>query len=219
MADLTGLGRIHIPDNRRMAYPMAAPEPIRAYRNHLLHGPVNDQGATPHCVAHSFEHLLRFLPIVNARKAGFEIDKLALYNAAQALDPWEGSAYDGTTVDAGAKALRAMGYISGWTWAFDAETVAAHVLEIGPVVVGTTWTMGMFAPDRDGYLHPDGPSVGGHAYTIKGAHLDKGCFYLTNSWGPEWCNGGHAKISFADMDALLRDNGEACAPIEIDVEG
>lgn len=51
MANLTGLGRLHIPDERRRMFPMAAPSTQRVYRNHLLHGQVNDQGATPHCVA------------------------------------------------------------------------------------------------------------------------------------------------------------------------
>lgn len=62
----------------------------------------------------------------------------------------------------------------GWTWAWDAAPVARHVLEIGPVAVGTQWTTGMFAPDKDGFIHPDGAQAGGHAYVIKGVHMKKG---------------------------------------------
>ena len=85
---------------------------------------------------------------------------------------------------------------------------------MGPVVVGTYWYRGMFKPDRNGIIRPTGGIVGGHAYVINGVDKSKKLFRIKNSWGKNWGINGHAYISFADMEKLMKQNGEICIAIE-----
>ena len=222
---MSGLGRIHIPDARDKRFPMRAPRTQRTWRYWTVPGEVNDQGNTSHCVGHSCEAWLRAYPIVNAYPD--RLDPADIYHAAQKVDQWPGEAYEGTSVRAGMDTLRSWGFVERYTWAWDVGTIAAHLLEVGPVVVGTTWTYGMFTPDRWGYIHPDGGSAGGHAYLLVGCNRKRknpdgtrGAFRLQNSWG-NWGDPrpnsapGRAWISFADMQTLMDDYGEACAAVEI----
>lgn len=183
---------------------------------------VLDQGDTSQCVAYSATKFLLTHPIVNRPSVSCE----DLYNRAQKLDEWSGEDYDGTSVNAGMKALRDLGFISGWTWAFDVETVVRHLLEVGPVCLGTDWTNDMFNPDTKGYIHPTGHLSGGHAYLAVGVNRSRknpdgslGAIRILNSWGPNWGDNGRAWLSFKDLEILLRGMsgwpGEAAAPTEV----
>mgnify|MGYP006891290300 CR=1 FL=1 len=84
-----------------------------------------------------------------SRKGGVApFDTTFLYNEAQKIDQWPGEDYDGTSVRAGAAVLKSKGYISGYNWAWDVETVVNALLTLGPVVVGTWWTYDMFFPNE-----------------------------------------------------------------------
>lgn len=185
-----------------------------------------DQGNTPHCVAYAWTMLLMAGPTKNrARKRAELFDPTYtrdLYRRAQENDEWPGEEYDGTSVRAGAKCVQGDGYITGYAWGYDVATVAAHVLGSGPVVAGTYWFSGMWAPDAKGYVQAAGTIEGGHAYLVTGCNTkkanpdkSKGAFRILNSWGKDWGESGEAWISFADFSKLLREDGEACAPKEI----
>lgn len=217
-----GLGRLHIPDERDANFPMSAPEPTRTFRNWMVPGGISDQGRTSQCVSYACEALLRALPVVNAHRKDLAIDKAELYFEAQKVDQWPGENYDGTSVRAGFKVLTQRGFIGRYTWAWDSGAIARHVLEVGPVVVGTVWTRDMFRPDSHGYIWPTGSAVGGHAYLITACNMrrknpDKteGAFRLQNSWGKDWGQGGRAWLTLGSMDKLIADHGEACAPDEL----
>lgn len=221
---LAGLGRRYSPDDRDRAFPMRAAKSERTFRNWLVPGPVADQGSTSQCVAYSIEAWLRAHPIVNAHTPESRIDRVALYNEAQLVDEWEGE-YDGTSVRAGFKVLHRMGLVSSYRWAFDVGTTVHHLLSRGPVVVGTTWTLDMFMPDRHGYIRPTGRPMGGHAYLITGANTRRrnpdgtiGAVRMQNSWGPWWGpHKGRAWISLADMSVLIFDEGEVATADEVRV--
>ena len=56
--------------------------------------------------------------------------------------------------------------------------------------------------------------MGGHAYVINGIDTKKQLFRIKNSWGRNWGVKGSAYISFANMQRLIRENGEICLAVE-----
>jgi C1A family cysteine protease len=74
----------------------------------------------------------------------------------------------------------------------------------------------MFTPDEKGIIHPNAAqAVGGHAVLINGVNMVKKLVRIKNSWGRSWGDNGHCWLSFADLDALLKDNGEALIATEV----
>lgn len=146
------------------------------------------------------------------------------YRKCQEVDQWPGEepAYEGTSVRASMQQLVALGLASRYEWAFRIEPVVAHLLAHGPCIVGTTWTLDAFTPDRHGYIHFAGNPVGGHAWLLIGADRErinpdgtKGAVRMVNSWGRGWADKGRAWVSFAELDLLLRHSGEAAVATEM----
>jgi hypothetical protein len=83
--------------------------------------------------------------------------------------------------------------------------------------MGTNWYEGMFDPDWDGFLRLSGSIAGGHAYLVYGTEAE--WYWMQNSWGI-WGVGGQgiAKVHRADMERLLREDGEAGAGLEVELE-
>lgn len=205
-------GRHPAIDRRDAKHRLAVPKTSRRFR--YWNAPLwYDQRAEPECVGASISRWL-FLP---PHRQWLEPN--GLYKLAQHFDEWEGTDYDGTSVRAGMKVLRMLGAIEAYKWARTVEAVVAHVLETGPMVVGTDWTAGMEEPDKRGRIVATGEVLGGHAYLISGVNRDREEFRIDNSWGPEWGEGGRATISFADFAKLLRADGEACIGVERQLRG
>lgn len=209
---MPGLGRLPEYDPRSEAFPIRSlfevPKPLRSYTwrvNCWL-----DQGNTPTCVGHAMAHELIARPVIVDAST---VDPFAIYHAAQEVDQWEGTAYDGTSVLAGAKVLRAQGHYSSYLWAQSETDIALAVGYHGPVVMGTTWTQDMFNPDRSGFIHPTGPVAGGHAYLVHSVNIRLGYYRIWNSWGQGWNVDGTAKIRRQDLAMLLADDGEGCLPV------
>lgn len=214
---MTGLGRIFARDLRDHQYLIPnrtrEAQPITS-RYWLSKGPILDQGNTSSCVGHAGTRYLTSHPVVNPF-----IDPFELYREAQKVDEWPGEepAYEGTSVRALFRVLKARGLVSGYRWAFDCETVVSHLLTTGPVVMGTDWTYDMMDGDRWGYIRPTGRMAGGHAYLLIGASRIKkdpltgklGAVRIINSWGGNWNQRGKAWMTFADLDKLIKANGEA----------
>ena len=204
-------GRRYAQDNRdrkfllRAAAPMA-PRPVRKTWRIWWKG---DQGSTPQCVGYSWHARLRALPNLQ-RDPSPEI----IYAMAQRNDEWPGEDYDGSSVRGGAKSLQAMGKISAYGWAFNAQDALQWVGNHGPVVLGTNWYAGMMTPGKDGLLSVKGRSVGGHAYLLLGYDDSKSMALIQNSWGPKWGVNGRAWLSYENLDRLIQEDGEACAPTE-----
>lgn len=224
MADDIRLGRLHLPDERDEQYlirPLLSGEPPRGWRYWWASGWWGNQGPTPQCVAYAWLHKVADGPRTTLRTAAVDLTPAMtprdLYCAAQAIDPWQGDCsdprYDGTSVRAGAKVLQQAGMIEGYRWAWDADTVVRALIEVGPVVVGTTWTEGMSRPDARGRIQPTGRSQGGHAYVLNGVNVDRGVVRCKNSWGRSWGSNGSAWLTIDDLGDLLADRGEACLPM------
>lgn len=214
-----GLGRLPAPDDRDNGYPvarlLAAAPVLPAYRYWHPGAWSGDQGRTSMCVAYSWTHWLKAGP--DTQRAHVP-DPAPLYAEAQRVDEWPGEepAYQGTSVRAGAKVLQARGYVGSYWWATTADEVAAAVLGVGPVVVGTDWHAGMNRPVRgDGWrMHATGPVLGGHAYLLDGYSTKTRLFRCKNSWGRGYGNRGFAWLPADTLDLLLARHGEACLAVE-----
>jgi hypothetical protein len=171
------------------------------------------------CVGFSMAHELAARPAeVQGLDAKFAREQV--YWEAQKIDEWAGGAYpgaspfyEGTSVLAGVKVLKKLGYIDEYRWAFGLDDLVMAVGYAGPAVLGIPWYEGMFDMWSCGNVHVHGQVAGGHAILCKGVDVKEQTFTLHNSWGPVWGRGGDAKIAWSDMDRLLHEQGEAVIPM------
>ena len=140
-----------------------------------------------------------------------------IYWEAQKNDPWEGGSYpnaspkySGTSVLAGVKRVKELGYIEEYRWAFTLEDVLYGLGHNGPAILGIPWYYDMYFPDNKGFVKPTGRLVGGHAILARAVNVKKGIVTLRNSWGKDWGKDGDCYITFEDLEKLLKQRGECC---------
>lgn len=177
-----------------------------------------DQGKEGACVGFGLAHELLCEPVaappylVNAAYA-----KKNIYWEAQKIDKRPGGSYpgarpkyEGTSMLAGVKVLKNLGWITGYDWSFSVNDLALGIGHYGPAVIGVIWTDSMYDTDENGFVHPkEGYIIGGHCILCRGVNVAEKYFILRNSWGKEFGNKGDCYISFEDMDYLLHMNGES----------
>lgn len=210
-------------DERSLNYGIPTRTTQRGYR-YWNEGPTLDQGKKGYCVGFGMTGELNADPIV-AGQPTFDF-AAGIFHLALKFDDIAGEADDtGTSVLAGCKATKRMGFISEYRWCFGVDEVARGIYNHGPVVVGTPWLDSMMEPTYlDGHdaadnlrvpnypvLDISGDEVGGHCYLLTGftAFGDTEWFRVRNSWGESWGKGGDAMIRKSDMAKLLRGTGEA----------
>jgi hypothetical protein len=139
-----------------------------------------------------------------------------VYHEAQKIDPWHGGSYpgadfyyEGTSVLAGLKVMKNLGFFKSYRWAFDLNDLVMGVGYNGPAVIGTFWYEGMLHPDKEGWVRPVGEALGGHATLVYSVNVKHEYFTIRNSWGTGWGKGGDCYISYPDMETLLKNQGEA----------
>ena len=139
-----------------------------------------------------------------------------LYWKAQREDNFPGGEYPGayprsagTSVLAGMKAAREMGYIEGWKYAFGLMELILGIDYDGPSVMGTNWYNDMYTTDKYGFVEPTGDFVGGHCWLVYGVNWEEKFFLCRNSWGSEYGINGDFYLSFDGMEFLLKNNGES----------
>lgn len=187
-------------------------KPLRSYTWRCL--TVLDQGAEGSCVGHGCAHELIARPSEVPVDHKYAREKI--YWAAQKIDEWPGGAYpgarpvyEGTSVLAGLKVLRSLGWCDAYRWSFSLEELALGVGYNGPAIIGIDWYDGMMEVDKKGFIHPTGSLSGGHCILCNAVNVKAKRFTLHNSWGPAWGIGGECYISFQDMDFLIHQQGES----------
>lgn len=171
-----------------------------------------DQEDTGHCVGFGWAQWGNTLPIddhfVNA-------DGHAIYYEAKAIDKEPGQE-NGSTVRSGAAAMLKRKRLSAYAFAKSVDEMRSWLDGHGPVVVGTDWYELMFQPDSNGFVYPTGNVVGGHCYCCVGDIVSEGALLFQNSWGQDWgLPGGRFKMTYADFGKVFKNNGEACAAVEL----
>jgi hypothetical protein len=209
-----GLGRKVNHDPRSRAFPA----PRAAKRRPILHrrySPVLDQGSLGSCTGNAMAHAVNMTPLhIRGTKWLVQEDAVALYQRATLIDPFPGvfpptdTGSDGLSV---CKAALELGLITGYRWAFGFEH-ALDALQFGPVLIGTYWHWSMFFPDGEGFIRPNGETVGGHEYVLMGDDTKNTLTFL-NSWGKSWGKAGRFKMDYATFKALLAADGDAAVPV------
>jgi hypothetical protein len=206
-------GRLVSPDVRDLRFPMRAmlPASVPIVSKFYTTGPVLDQGNTPQCVGYSWRQFLTSEPLQTLDGPSAS----QLYTEAQLNDEWPGEDYDGSSVRGGAIALTTDGRLKNYVWGKSAADVRDFLISTGTVVMGTYWSRSMMTPDKNGVLKVGGRTDDGHAYLICGFDAPGNRFQMIQSWGEDWGPlKGKAWIKFADLDKLIRADGEACAAVE-----
>lgn len=214
-------------DERSLNYPIRAVvgEPSKRRIRMWRQGTVLDQGSEGACVGFGWtgEILTKpEAPVIQPTQARGNEYALGVYKEAQKIDEWEGEAYSGTSVLAGAKIMQQRGLIGSYRWAFGIDDVRDAVLEAGPVVIGVPWYRGMYSTDGDGLVTVSGDKVGGHCILLTGYHSSmliggkrREVFRWRNSWGRDYGRQGSGFIEHDDLANLLKtDGGEACVPLD-----
>lgn len=208
-----GLGRRPSFDERSRNFPIRAlirgASPLRSY---TWSCPIYlDQGFEGACTGFAFTHEAAARP-VKVPNVSNSIAR-GIYKRAQDLDEWPGDNYSGTSILAAVKAAMERGWYTSYRWAFGIEDVCLALGYSGPVVLGINWYDSMGETDRRGFLQVTGNDrPGGHAILATGVNVKQKFVRLHNSWGPGWGLNGDCFITFADLDRLLHEEGEACVP-------
>lgn len=167
-----------------------------------------DQRNTPHCVGYGWAHWLHCAPVVNW------VDPDGIYRYAKFVDEWQGEAYEGSSVRAGAKVLHHLGVIDSYAFTTDLDTLIYTVLEKGPVVIGVNWYAGMMDTNEYGLIEPTGENLGGHCCLITGVNLDSELLRIKNSWSRYYGLDGRCWMTCGDMRRLMQEDGEVCLAVE-----
>lgn len=188
-----------------------------------------DQKSMPSCVGHGVFHYLRSSPHANISK---QLGPNEIYFGAQRYDEWPGENYEGTSVSGAMNFLLSHPQIdiNNFYRLETLDDLINYLLDWGPVVAGTVWTMDMNLVDDRGFITISGDEVGGHAYLIYGIKIfktyareddeymidyDRSYVEILNSWGPGWGIKGTAKISLWHLDQLFDQYSEFLAPVKI----
>lgn len=174
------------------------------------------------CTGHSAAHALNTGPLraaLVAKKLPLRTnaDAMNYYHLATALDAWPGVWPPDDTGSSGlavAKALKKLGLIKGYQWAFGVEGVLSAIAA-GPLLVGTPWYENFFYPDKNGLITIGGRVAGGHEYLLSGyqivnrTKMDDNLFWCRNSWGIKWGKVGGFCMTVKTLETLLARDGDA----------
>lgn len=218
-----GYGRLYAADPGDKNFPLETREfALRLER--IWPATTSNQGQQPICVGHGWRNMLTAAP---QRWTGVSIPTaLEIYVAAQQVDglPGPPPPYPGTTVRAGAKVLQRLGFLKEYRWAKNIRQVKFYTLNVGPLVLGTPWFLGMAQPKYiknrrtgrfESYIEPTGEDLGGHCTLLIGYSYWRQAGLILNSHGEEWGDQGRAWMPIDGLDyCIFRANGEACSAIE-----
>lgn len=176
-----------------------------------------DQQQTGMCVGYGWSDDAQSSPHPDTIIAGHGGDDptstpAAIYFLAQKLDGQPADDQAGTSVLAGAKAAKQLGFIKSYNWALTITDAVAALATLGPVVFGLNWYEKMMDVDTNGFIHPSGNVVGGHCILGRGVSADRTKVLLRNSWGQSWGVNGDAWINVTDLGLLLGQQGECAVP-------
>jgi hypothetical protein len=209
------LDRVEQFDRRSRDFPISALQTNKKLRSYTWRcNEWFDQGREGACVGYALGHELAARP-AEVKNITDKFLKQDIYWEAQKIDPWEGGVYpeanpryEGTSVLAGVKIVKNLGFIEEYRWAFNIDDILYGIGHNGPAVFGIPWYYDMYFPNEKGFIKPTGKLSGGHAILGRAISVKKGYITLRNSWGKNWGKNGDCYITFEDLEYLLNQSGE-----------
>jgi hypothetical protein len=218
------LGRNVYHDSRNLSYPWRRQLPNEMLTSQMWtrNIPILDQGNVGSCTGNEQVGALGTAPLFGDLPAAHPLldESLAveIYSRAETIDgdgpyPPQDNGSSGPSV---AQVAKSLGLISGYLHCFSLGDVL-DALETGPVGIGSNWYDSMDQPGRDGTVTiSSGASVrGGHEYLCRGKDVDKQLLYFDNSWGTGWGAGGSFAYSYATLERLLSEQGDATVSLPL----
>lgn len=209
-----GLGRKvnHDPRSRNFRAPVSATHrPV----SHQRFGLTLDQGLLGSCTGNALAHALNTRTLHEiGTKLKTQRDAVRFYSKATSIDPFDGSyppEDTGSDAVSVCKVARDEGLIDGFLWAFGLDQFLG-ALQLNPVMFGTWWHASMFRTDANGFLWPDGRKAGGHEVVALKDNPRKEYVEFQNSWGSHWGLRGRFRLTYATLNDLLLDQGDAVVP-------
>ena len=221
---------IDIPDIRDRPY-----EPSLIQLKSKIDPPVNlpilDQGREGACVGFGLAAVINLLN--QMRKNPVRVSPRMLYEMARRYDEWEGEDYSGSSCRGGIKGWHHMGVCSDRDWPYHASRsgrlTVARAKAARENTVGAYYRLRHRLPDfhaalnethviyasarvhegwqshqiRNGVIPFKKERIGGHAFAIVG-YNEKG-FWVQNSWGAGWGEGGLALWTYGDWQQNISD--------------
>lgn len=132
-----------------------------------------------------------------------------MYHDCLRFDPPEWGPHEGRLVSSPLKLMLERGEITGYRWLSGEEELREWLMFYGAAKVGITWKTDMFEPDSKNRIHFTGSDAGGHDIEVNYFSRVRDDYRLVNSWGPGWGKNGACWFPRKDMDAALKDWGEA----------
>jgi len=178
--------------------------------------PIFDQGSLGSCTGNAAVGAVGTWPLIEAipvnQQSGLnEAEAVHIYSIATTLDTSPGSyppddtGSDGVSV---AKACKSAGLISGYTHCFSLAAVQA-ALQTTPVIIGINWYSGFDNPNAAGFVKVSGSVRGGHEVCLVAIDVVAKTVTAANSWGASWGAAGYFTFSWADLERLLSEQGDA----------
>jgi hypothetical protein len=175
----------------------------------VSHAPVLDQGKIGSCTGNAVTQFLNTdyaMKISGRTEYLAEADAIKVYTLATDDDDFPGNYPQEDTGSTGSFACEAamtLGYLTGYQCVGPTLDELLAALRKQPLIVGSNWLSGMWAPDSSGLLPVTGDVVGGHEYELTGFDTRTSEFSFLNSWSSAWGVGGAFRMKFNDFVQLL----------------
>jgi hypothetical protein len=173
-----------------------------------------DQGNLGSCTGNGAAGALATAPLFVKGKTYNEALAVKIYSRATVDDSIVGTyppTDTGSTVLAAMKACKDLKLASGYNWCFSLNDVLLTLSTIGPVDVGVNWYSGFDNPTAAGKVKISGSVRGGHSFEILGVDTKAKTVLAENSWGASWGLAGRFIFSWANLERLLSEQGEAAS--------
>jgi hypothetical protein len=165
----------------------------------------------PHCGGFTMAHygICHPMPSIYTNDDGHDF-----YKQCKITDLQPGME-NGTSCRSMAVTGKRLGMWKTYAFATSVDEIYQWILTEGSVMMGTEWYEGMFLPDENNIIHCTGSIAGGHAWLALGVNLNTGFIDGLTSWGPDFGDNGHFKISLTEFSYLFARQGEAIAAVEV----